>query len=61
MTDAELNAVSALVNATAATMAAANADRERKGYALAYPDWPQEDVKYLKTLEAELKLRGIVA
>lgn len=58
MTDAELIALSALVNGWGVEGVAANEKRARQNYAPAYDGHPFPEG--LKVLEAELKNRGIL-
>ena len=58
MNDVELAALTALVNAYVAETNAANADRADRGEAMAYDGMAGPRV--MQTLEAELKLRGIL-
>lgn len=60
MTDAELIACAAIVNAYAAEVQAANMDRERCGNAMAYDGFPNDGLKYVEALKAALSLRGTV-
>ena len=59
MTDVELAALAALVNAYAAETIAANQDRERRGLGMAYGGFAGP--KEMLTLQSELELRGIIA
>lgn len=58
MTEAELQALSVLVEAHTMEGVAANVGREHRGESLAYEDHPRPDL--LLALESELKQRGVL-
>ena len=58
MSDTELLALAALVNAYAAETIAANQDRANKGYAMAYAGFAGPDE--MKSLQDELERRKVV-